>query len=156
MAKEIERKFLVDKDKWELQQKTKGKFIKQTYLSKDPTKTIRIRIYDTEAWIGIKGAMKGISRTEYEYQIPLNDAKEMIHEFGGKCIEKLRYVIPFQEKQWEVDVFAGDNTGLIVAEIELKSEHESFEKPDWLGKEVTKDPKYLNVLLQEKPFNSWH
>ena len=155
MAKEIERKFLVDTKKWDQLHKPKGKYIKQSYLSTDPSKTIRIRIYAAEAWIGIKGKIKGITRSEYEYQIPLKDAKEMMNEFGNKSIEKNRYVIPFEGQLWEVDVFAGNNAGLIIAEVELNSENEHFITPDWVREEVTKDPKYLNVLLQEKPFNSW-
>lgn len=155
MAKEIERKFLVSLAKWNALEKPEGKYLKQSYLSTDPSKTIRLRIIESEAWIGIKGKMKGITRSEYEYQIPIQDAIDMMDEFSGKSIEKTRFVIPFAGNNWEVDVFLGENAGLIVAEIELESENEVFSKPEWITNEVTTDSKYLNVMLQEQPYKSW-
>lgn len=155
MALEIERKFLVVAEKWNALEKPQGSYLKQSYISTDPEKTIRIRIIGSEALIGIKGKMKGISRSEYEYKIPMQDAIDMMAEFGEKSIEKTRYLIPYEGKTWEVDVFAGENDGLIIAEIELESENEAFNKPAWLDKEVTTDSRYLNVLLQEKPFSKW-
>jgi len=155
MPVEIERKFLVDKIKWGQVDKPIGLDCKQTYLNTDPNKTIRVRVLGEKGYLTIKGKMKGLTRAEYEYEIPLEEANEMISLFGEKVLEKTRCLINYKGKIWEVDVFAGDNEGLIVAEIELGHEEEPFTKPEWVTEEVSTDPRYLNVNLQEKPFSDW-
>ncbi|MFA8450304.1 MAG: CYTH domain-containing protein [Bacteroidales bacterium] len=154
MAKEIERKFLVlDNSYKENAQKV---YMCQAYLHIDEKKVVRIRITDTDAWITIKSNVNGIIRNEYEYTIPLNDAKEMLSTLcNGSCIEKYRYLKSFGGKLWEIDEFMGDNQGLVVAEIELTSEDEFFEKPIWIGKEVSQDTRYFNSCLTINPYKKW-
>lgn len=155
MGVEIERKFLVYREKWNQLVKPYGMVIRQGYMHREPSKTIRVRIKDKESYITIKGKLEGISRSEYEYQIPLNDGNEMLASFCDTVIDKVRYCITYAGKLWEVDVFAGDNEGLIVAEIELDDEHEQFDVPDWIGVEVTEDKRYYNSNLSVSPYNSW-
>lgn len=155
MNQEIERKFLVDQTKWNQLDKPNGKIIVQSYLSTNPDKTIRVRIYGEQGFLTIKGKAKGLTRPEFEYEIPLVDAKQMIKLFGEVSIEKKRYEIKIDNHIWEVDVFEGDNKGLIIAEIELTSEKEHFTKPHWLTEEVSDEPKYFNSSLQKRPFNNW-
>jgi CYTH domain-containing protein len=155
MALEIERKFLVRKDLWYALRKSSRTDIKQGYLSTDPEKIIRIRITDTSGFLTIKGAIKNRSRAEFEFPIPLEDALEILDQFTSSRIEKTRYKIEYEGKTWEVDEFFGDNEGLIIAEIELNSPDEPFEKPSWVGPEVTDDPRYYNAYLIEHPFLSW-
>ena len=155
MAFEIERKFLVDKKKWEAIEKSKKYLINQGYLLTDPEKTIRIRQTDSKSFITIKGLNVGATRPEFEYEIPSEDAEELIEKFAVSKISKTRYLVSFKSKKWEVDVFHGDNEGLIIAEIELKDEDEEFEIPDWIGNEITGDKKYYNSNLSENPFLNW-
>lgn len=155
MNTEIERKYLVKKELWAASNKPKGLPIKQSYLSTHPDKTIRIRTIGEKALLTIKGRMIGLTRPEYEYEIPLKEAQEMIELFGEKLIEKTRFLINFEGKTWEVDVFEGENEGLIVAEIELESEEEAFESPTWVGQEVSTDIRYFNSNLQDNPFTKW-
>ncbi|RNL51327.1 CYTH domain-containing protein [Pedobacter jejuensis] len=155
MGIEIERKFLVHHKLWEQVDKHAGKQLKQGYISTDPTKTIRVRITETKAWLTIKGISVGATRLEYEYEIPLIEAEELLGNFSESSLEKIRYEIKSAGKVWEVDVFSGDNHGLIVAEIELSSEEEHFEKPDWIAEEVTHDKKYYNSNLTKHPFKNW-
>ncbi|RKR83741.1 adenylate cyclase [Mucilaginibacter gracilis] len=155
MGVEIERKFLVDHAKWQTLQKPHGMVIKQGYLLTDPEKTIRIRIKDQLSYITIKGKTKGISRSEYEYPIPLNEANELLSSLCEAVISKTRYCITFAGKLWEVDVFNGDNQGLIVAEIELDDENEQFDTPPWLAAEVSDDARYYNSNLSLNPFKNW-
>ena len=155
MGVEIERKFLVDHEKWSLVNKPQGTYLKQGYILNDVHKIIRVRIAGQQAYITLKGAASGITRSEFEYSIPVKDAVELLDQFAGACIEKTRYRISFNEKVWEVDVFAGDNAGLIVAEIELTHEQETFNLPDWIGDEVTGQDKYYNSSLSVHPFNRW-
>lgn len=155
MGIEIERKFLVHHDKWALIQKPKGMVIRQGYMHKEPDKTIRVRVKDQESFITIKGKSEGMSRSEYEYAIPLADGNEMLDAFCDAIIDKVRYNITYAGKLWEVDVFTGDNAGLIVAEIELRSEDETFELPDWIDREVTRDKRYFNSNLSVKPYSNW-
>ena len=147
MATETERKFLV-----------KGEFLKyavkklsilQRYLVKDNNKTIRIRIWDNEAFITIKGRPEGesISRNEWEFGIPVRDALDMMILCLPGVIEKTRYIVPAGDHNFEVDVFHGKNQGLVIAEIELNDENEEFDKPEWLGEEVTGRPEYYNANL---------
>jgi CYTH domain-containing protein len=147
MATETERKFIV-KDEF-IHLAVKEMEITQAYLSIDPEKTIRIRIADKEAFITIKGRSKGKSftRSEWEFPIPISDANEIMSLCIPGKILKTRYLIPSGDHTYEVDVFHGKNEGLIIAEIELSAEDELFEKPDWLGEEVTGNPQYYNANL---------
>lgn len=153
MAKEIERKFLIDAERWKLQ----GKPVKmaQAYLCIDEKKVIRVRVAGEQAFLTIKSNVKGISRDEYEYEIPLEDARKLLHLNQGALVEKTRYLFEEQGKLWEIDVFEGSNKGLIVAEIELNSEHEHFEKPEWILDEVSTDERYYNFNLSLKPYTTW-
>ena len=151
MGTEIERKFLVCGS---IPEGTSSRLV-QAYLSLDPQRTVRIRLDDETAFITIKGEMEGISRSEFEYEIPHADGEEMLKLAEGAVIEKIRHRILIGKHTWEVDVFSGANEGLVVAEIELESEDEAFEKPDWIGEEVTSDSRYINACLAQKPFSEW-
>jgi adenylate cyclase len=155
MPKEIERKFLINHDKWEHTEKPIGDFYRQGYLLTDPSKTIRVRLTNTSAFLTIKGLSVGATRPEFEYEIPMQDAKELLDNFAVSELSKVRYKINFKDKLWEIDAFLGDNLGLIVAEIELKSENEAFDLPDWIDKEVTGEQKYYNSNLTIVPFKDW-
>ena len=155
MGKEIERKFLVRKDLWYAVQKPEGDDIIQGYLVAEPGLTVRVRVAGDNALLTIKGRIKNISRDEYEYPVSLQDAMEMLSAFAGNKIEKTRYKIGFEGYTWEIDEFFGDNEGLVIAEIELKSEDEIFQHPAWLGEEVTTDPRYSNSQLSVFPYNQW-
>ncbi|MFP3873261.1 MAG: CYTH domain-containing protein [Thiohalophilus sp.] len=156
MATEIERKFLIGDDRWR-QQADAGQRIAQGYLIGARNASVRVRIEGDQANLNIKSATLGIHRQEYEYPIPLEDAREMLDNLCEKpVIEKVRYHVPHAGHVWEIDVFEGDNAGLVVAEIELDSEDETFEYPDWLGKEVSDDVRYYNVSLVKHPYKDWH
>lgn len=155
MAIEIERKYLVNKDKLKSALQDAGTQYRQGYLLTDPQKTIRVRIGGDKAFLTIKGISTGASRLEFEYEIPKADAQELLDKFCTAVISKTRYEITFAGKLWEVDVFSGDNEGLIVAEIELESESEKFELPDWADKEVTGEEKYYNSNLSINPYKNW-
>lgn len=155
MGKEIERKFLVNHKKWEDSEKTVGQFFRQGYLLTDPNKTIRVRQTTEKAFLTIKGLSIGATRTEYEYEIPLHDAKELLDNFSTSELSKIRYEILYENKIWEVDEFLGENTGLIVAEIELESEDEKFSIPSWVDVEVTGEDKYYNSNLTIEPYKNW-
>jgi CYTH domain-containing protein len=154
MAKEIERKFLVRPRKWS--ELGTGLVIRQGYLSTTIERTVRVRTYGERGYVTIKGKTSNISRDEYEYEIPLKDAIEIL---DGLCIrpliEKTRYRIPFGGHTFEVDEFVGANLGLTVAEVELKSADEKIELPDWIDREVSGDPRYFNANLAQKPFSTW-
>ena len=145
MGIEIERKFLMNPEKWEHLEKPLGEFYRQGYLLTDPTKTI----------LTIKGISVGATRKEYEYEIPLEEAKELLDQFSVAELSKIRYKISIGNHVWEVDEFSGKNAGLIVAEIELTSEDEDFEIPDWIGREVTGAEKYYNSNLVTEPYENW-
>ncbi len=156
MATEIERKFLVLNDDWRGIVESDMQII-QAYLASNEFSSTRIRIQDDKANINIKSATLGITRTEFEYAIPVDDAQLMIDELCVKpAIEKTRYIVKHMQHTWEIDVFSGDNEGLIVAEIELSSPDEAFEKPSWLGEEVSHDKRYYNVCLIENPYKTWN
>jgi adenylate cyclase len=155
MGIEIERKFLIKKDQWEKARKPAPAFYKQGYLSTDPAKTIRVRVSGTTAFLTVKGISKGLSRKEFEYAIPLTDANDLLEDFSVTQISKRRYRINYQGKLWEVDEFMGENEGLILAEIELTHEAETFSLPPWIDKEVTEDARYYNSFLSLKPFRTW-
>jgi adenylate cyclase len=155
MGVEIERKFLVDHEKWGEVQKPEGTHYRQGYILSNKEQTVRVRVSDKKGYINLKSKVSEVSRKEYEYEIPLEDGIEILNEFTKHGTEKTRYRIPFEGRTWEVDVFAGDNKGLIVAELELKSENEEFGKPDWVTTEVTNDGRYTNASLAVKPFSQW-
>ncbi len=153
MALEIERKFLVKS--LSFKENSHRELLVQGYLHRSKEKTIRIRINNNSAKLNIKGQTFGIVRNEFEYEIPINDATELISLCDKPIIEKYRYTLDYKGFTWEVDEFCGDNKGLIIAEIELYEENESFEKPDWLGKEVTGDIRYYNSQLSRVPYKNW-
>jgi adenylate cyclase len=155
MPTEIERKFLVDHKKWDGFIKPVGKLYKQGYILSEERRTVRIRVTNDAAYITLKGASTGISRSEYEYTIPVNEGNEILDNFATSLIQKTRYNIEYAGHTWEVDVFTGDNNGLIVAEIELQNEDEQFEKPEWVGQEVSHDNRYANSSLSVYPYNDW-
>lgn len=152
MAKEIERKFLV-KDSWQPQ--SAGIKIAQGYLSTVPERTVRVRIKGDKGYLTIKGKNVGVSRAEYEYEIPRQDAEEMLQLAEQPILVKTRYLEQQGEFTWEVDVFAGENQGLVVAEIELPAEDAEFSRPAWLGQEVSGDVRYYNANLIKIPFSLW-
>jgi adenylate cyclase len=155
MAKEIEHKFLLANEDWRKEVKKSIQY-KQGYLSSQPTSSIRVRISDHQAWLNIKSATIGTERLEFEYDIPLQDAEEIIAALCKKpLIEKTRHFIPIDDHLWEIDEFSGDNTGLVVAEIELAEKDQLFHKPQWLGEEVTHDLRYYNNNLAINPYKNW-
>ena len=152
MAIEIERKFLV-KDGW----RPEGEPIslRQGYLPLSGPMLVRIRQQDDRAFLTLKGRVDGVTRSEYEYEIPTQDAEELLMRCHKPLIEKMRYLVPVGSYTWEVDVFSGANEGLVVAEIELSSEDEVFDRPDWIGEEVSGDSRYYNSNLAKHPFSEW-
>jgi adenylate cyclase len=154
MPKEIERKYLVTSDGYKTH--GKGDYIHQGFLSTVKERVVRVRIRREKAWVTIKGISTGASRAEFEYEIPFADAEFMLENICEKpTIEKHRFVVPFAGFTWEIDEFHGENEGLIVAEIELPAEDAVFEKPPWVGEEVTSDPRYYNANLVKNPFKNW-
>lgn len=160
MATEIERKFLLKDDSWRAQADV-GTPMRQGYLiaasaQQQPKASVRVRIAGEEANLNIKSATLGVTRQEYEYPIPLHEANEMLDTLAdGPLIEKTRYHVPHGGHTWEIDVFSGDNAGLVVAEVELAAADEPFQRPPWLGEEVSDDPRYYNVCLVQHPFKDW-
>ena len=155
MGIEIERKFLIKANLWQQLPKPAGKYLRQGYLLSDPEKTVRVRVKEGTGYITIKGKTEGASRPEYEYQIPVKDAEELLDSFTISCISKVRYEIPVAGKLWEVDEFSGENAGLILAEIELTQEDEDFTLPEWVDQEVTADRRFYNSQLIENPYKNW-
>ena len=154
MGTEIERKFLMKDDAW--RSLAKGTKYRQGYLNSTKERVVRVRTIDDKGFLTIKGITTGATRVEYEYEIPDAEATAMLDELCEKpLIEKNRYKIAFDGFTWEVDEFFGENQGLIVAEVELESEDQPFEKPDWIGEEVTGDPKYFNSNLIQNPYLKW-
>jgi len=133
-----------------------GLLYRQGYLLTDPHKTIRVRLTDTAGYLTIKGLSVGATRLEFEYEIPLTDAKELLDNFAVTELSKTRYKLNHNSKVWEVDEFTGENDGLVVAEIELKTEGEQFDIPGWIDREVTGEEKYYNSNLTLVPFKKWH
>lgn len=155
MATEIERKFLVINNDWK-QQAYKQEHYIQAYLCTNEKSSSRIRICNDRANLNIKSSTIGITRAEYDYELPIDEAKEIVENLCERpFIEKTRYFVKHGKHVWEIDVFARENEGLTVAEIELGSVEETFDKPSWVGEDVSDDPKYYNVLLVTKPFNTW-
>ena len=154
MGKEIERKFLVKNDSF--RSLAKGTNYRQGYLNSAKERVVRVRIIDDKGFLTIKGITTGATRLEYEYEVPLKDADAMLNELCEKpLIEKNRYKIDYEGFVWEVDEFWGENQGLICAEVELETEDQSYEKPEWIGEEVTGDPKYFNSNLIHNPYKNW-
>ena len=155
MAKEIERKFLVVGDAWK--KLAQGVHYRQGYLNSMKERTVRIRTVGDKAFMTVKGPTVGVTRLEFEYPIPFEDCVTMLEHLAEQpIIEKTRYKIPMGEFVWEIDEFHGVNEGLIVAEIELKSEDQAFEKPTWIGEEVSGDPRYYNSMLVAHPYSTWN
>lgn len=147
MAKEIERKFLVTDSSYR-DMASAERHIVQGYLSRDPRATVRVRIADGRAWLTVKGRNDGAVRDEWEYEIPVSDARDMLGRCAaGRVIEKTRYIVDYGGRSWEVDEFGGELSGLTVAEIELDSADEQPELPPFVGDEVTGDPRYYNSAL---------
>jgi adenylate cyclase len=152
MAMEIERKFLLKEGVW-----PRGTAMKccQGFLSSAKERTVRVRTVNNKGYLTIKGIAVGASRPEFEYEIPYQDALELLDICEKPLIEKNRYRIEEGGLVWEIDEFFGENQGLIIAELELESEDQEFEKPDWVGEEVTGDPRYYNANLIKNPFTKW-
>ncbi len=148
--KEIERKYLIEREDLSFLQLIEGEKIKQAYIQNENSRTVRVRTKGEKAFLTVKIGNESLNRDEFEYQIPVQDAISMMEIMNLKVLSKIRYEIKFENNLWEVDVFEGKLDGLIIAEIELESEDESFNKPVWLGREVTYDPSYLNAKLIEK------
>lgn len=154
MGKEIERKFLINGDAWRML--AEGTMYRQGYLNSAKERTVRVRTVGEKAFLTIKGITVGATRAEYEYEIPFDDCNALLDNLAEKpLIEKKRYKIKQGEFTWEIDEFFGENQGLIVAEIELTSEDQKFDKPAWIGEEVTGDPRYFNSNLIKTPFTRW-
>jgi adenylate cyclase len=154
MPQEIERKFLVNDSRY--RQLGHHLYIHQGFLSTEKERIVRIRIHGKKAFLTIKGITRGIARAEYEYKIPVADAKEMLENLCIQpTIEKYRYNVNIEGFIWEIDEFTGENEGLIMAEIELKSDDQKFPVPEWIGEEVTGDMRYYNASLVKNPYRNW-
>ena len=154
MAKEIERKFLVLGDGWK--RGITGVSYRQGYLSTVKERTVRVRTVGDRGFLTIKGVTVGVTRSEFEYSIPTADANALLNDLCEKpLIEKTRYKIQHAGLTWEIDEFFGENQGLVVAEVELKDEHQAIDRPTWVGKEVSGDPRYFNSNLIKTPFTQW-
>lgn len=154
MPKEIERKFLVTDDSW--RQSAKGVFYQQGYFPAADATTVRVRTAGDKGYLTIKGRRTGSIQPEYEYEIPFEEAEEMLSLLCRKpLIEKRRFKVEFHRHVWEIDEFEGENKGLILAEVELADEDEDVRLPAWIGKEVTDDHRYYNAYLVDHPFSEW-
>lgn len=155
MGREIERKFLVEGPEWQALA-AESTHIRQGYLCRQAGRIVRVRLTDSSAFLTIKGPSNGMSQAEFEYQIPQEDAKEMLATLvEGFTIDKRRHYVTVDKHVWEVDVFEGENSGLVVAEVELAAEDESFTVPAWAGREVTDEGGYRNAALSQTPFSHW-
>ena len=152
MATEIERKFLVSGTPW---RKTPGVRLCQGYLNRDKERTVRVRIAGTKAYLTIKGISRGAARLEFEYEIPSSDAEQLLMLCDSPVVRKIRHTLEYKGSIWEVDEFLEENAGLVVAEIELQAEDQPIERPAWLGREVTHDPRYYNANLAAHPYREW-
>lgn len=155
MATEIERKFLVTDESWRADADA-GTPYRQGYIVGARHASVRVRLEGQAAYLNIKSATLGVRRLEFEYPVPLEDAQVMLESLCNKpLIEKTRHRLRYGDHHWEIDVFSGDNDGLVVAEIELAHEAESFARPPWLGEEVSHEPRYYNVSLVDHPYKEW-
>ncbi len=154
MGTEIERKFLLTGDAW--RELGEGVHYRQGYLNSIKERTVRVRTINEKGFLTIKGITVGATRVEYEYEIPKDECTAMLDDLAEKpIIDKSRYKVDYEGFTWEIDEFFGENKGLIVAEIELESEDQKFEKPEWIGEEVTGDPRYFNSNLINHPYTKW-
>ena len=154
MAQEIERKFLVTATTY--RELTEGTHYRQGYLNSQKERVVRVRTIDEAGFMTVKGITKGATRLEYEYEIPAKDATELLDLLCEQpIIDKQRYKVKMGDFVWEIDEFHGENEGLTVAEVELESEDQEYPKPDWIGEEVTGDPRYYNSNLIANPFKNW-
>ena len=154
MATEIERKFLVKDDSW--REPGSGTLYRQGYLSTVPERSVRVRLIRDRGYLTVKGASSGAARAEYEYEIPGEEAREMLDNLCERpLIEKTRYCVEYQGLTWEIDEFAGGNAGLVIAEVELDEEGQAVTLPDWVDREVTGDRRYYNASLIAKPYSEW-
>lgn len=155
---EIEHKFLLKNEQWR-EQVEKKELFQQAYITTTKGTTVRLRIVGESGYLTLKGkpsGVKAITRSEFEYLIPRQDAEAMIEEFADSTIvKKYRYFVSHEGKTWEIDEFLGDNTGLIVAEVEMDTEDEDFKLPEWVGKCVSDDRRYTNIYLADHPYNTW-
>ena len=155
MGKEIERKFLLQSDAWREEVRESTRLV-QGYLSRGDRSAVRVRIKGQEAHLNVKHSLDGIHRLEYEYEIPLKDAEELLEHVSLKpLIDKTRHCVERGDHLWEIDEFYGDNAGLVVAEIELGDADEAFERPEWLGEDVSLDERYYNSNLSKVPYTQW-
>jgi adenylate cyclase len=154
MPREIERKFLLDNDSWRSQVR-ESRPMSQGYLASSGRSSVRVRIAGPQAWLNIKAGGLVASRQEFEYSIPLDEARELLELAEGPLIEKTRHFVEHGGMTWEIDEFHGDNAGLVVAELELDDESQPFARPAWLGVEVTPLRRYYNVCLVQHPFRAW-
>ncbi|MCB0163097.1 MAG: CYTH domain-containing protein [Anaerolineae bacterium] len=154
MGQEIERKFLVDEALWR-EVRPAGTDYRQGYIVNTKAKIVRVRVAGAKGYLTIKGATQGATRAEFEYEIPVEEAHQLLQFCEGPLIEKTRYKVEFEQHLWEVDEFSGENDGLIMAELELDSEDQPFTKPAWVGQEVTHDPRYYNANLVTNPYSRW-
>ncbi|GAB0150075.1 MULTISPECIES: CYTH domain-containing protein [Marichromatium] len=155
MAIEIERKFLVRDAGWREAVSRSTRMV-QGYLVAEPGLTLRVRIAGEQAFLTLKGASRGIARAEYEYPVPVADAEAMLRDLACTAlVEKVRHLVTVAGRVWEVDEFAGANAGLVLAELELEDERAVFVRPDWLGEEVSDDPRYFNARLARHPYRDW-
>jgi adenylate cyclase len=153
MALEIERKFILKEGDW---RNEKGTLYRQGYLNSAKERTVRVRIINDQGYLTVKGISRGAVRVEYEYEIPLAEATAMLDDLCEKpLIEKMRYTIAINGLVWEADEFFGENLGLLMAEVELEREDQPLTKPDWIGEEVTDDPRYYNANLIHHPYSKW-
>jgi adenylate cyclase len=155
MPLEIERKFLVADEGWR-RDADEGRALRQAYLADTGRAAVRVRIEDgARAWLTIKSADPGLTRQEFEYPVPLQDGEALLSLRQGSVVEKTRFLVPHGGHRWEVDVYAGDNEGLVIAEVEIESEGAAVDLPPWLGPEVSGDPRYYASSLARHPFRAW-
>ena len=155
MAVEIERKFRVSGDAWRAQARSR-RLLRQGYLANTARASVRVRLDDDEGWLSVKSMRGGMTRDEYEVEIARTDAQEMLERLcEGFAIEKWRHLVDYAGHTWEVDEFLAENAGLVIAELELPAEDTPFERPPWLGAEITDEERFYNVRLSQKPFRHW-
>ena len=154
MGIEIERKYLVQVDKWTVPEN--GKPVVQGYVCEEDGRTLRVRRLGVRGILTVKGPTHGATRAEFEYEIPTEDANELLEHCAGRIVRKTRYKVQVADHIWDVDVFEGQNAPLVLAEVELGHEEESFETPNWLGTEVTGDPRFMNYQLACDPYGNWN
>jgi len=155
MGIEVERKFLVSDESWRAGVTSSTRIV-QGYIAQTGSATVRVRVKGDRGFLTIKGLSVGVSRSEFEYEVPVADALAMLDELAqGPVIDKVRHLVPVGDHVWEVDVFAGENAPLVMAEVELADSQEAFVRPDWAGVEVSDDQRYFNVNLARSPYSTW-